>query len=56
LKKTEIVLLSVCTFLVGVVMGFLVAPIKKGFEIGNNSGNTNNYNYGNNEDQEEELD
>ncbi len=54
MKKIEIVLLSVCTFLAGVVMGFFLAPIKKGFEIGNNSGNTNNYNYGDNEAQEEE--
>ena len=57
MKKNEIILLSVCTFLAGLVLGFLIAPIKKGLEIGNNCGNTNNYNYGNNDnkDKDEEL-
>ncbi|MDF2513349.1 MAG: hypothetical protein K0S04_3215 [Herbinix sp.] len=53
MKKNEIILLSVCTFLGGLVLGFLIAPIKKGLEIGNNSGNTNNYNYGDNEPKDE---
>lgn len=52
MKKTELILLEMCTFLAGLIIGFLIAPIKKGLEIGNNSGNTNNYNYGNNENQE----
>ena len=56
MKKTEIILLSVSTFLAGLVIGFLLAPIKKGLEIGNNCGDTNNYYYGTNESQEEELD
>ncbi len=55
MKRVEIILLSTCTFLAGLVLGFLIAPVKKGLEIGNNSGNTNNYNYGNNEKQDEEL-
>ncbi|HHV09805.1 MAG TPA: hypothetical protein GXX75_05960 [Clostridiales bacterium] len=54
MKKSEIIFLSVCAFLSGLVLGFLIAPIKKGLEIGNNSGNTNNY-YGDNEKQDEEL-
>ena len=37
---TEKVLLAVCLFLLGVVIGFLIAPIKKGISCGNNNGNT----------------
>lgn len=37
---TEKVLFAVCLFLLGVVIGFLMAPIKKGISCGNNNGNT----------------
>lgn len=37
---TEKVLFAVCLFLLGVVIGFLIAPIKKGISCGNNNGNT----------------
>lgn len=39
---TEKVLFAVCLFLLGVVIGFLLAPIKKGISCGNNNGNTYN--------------
>lgn len=53
MKKSEIALLSLCSFLIGLVLGFLLAPIRKGVEIGNNSGNTTNNNYGGLEDFED---
>ena len=37
---TEKVLVVVCCILLGVVYGFLIAPIKKGVSIGTNNGNT----------------
>ncbi len=55
MKKSEIVLLSICSFLTGMVLGFLLAPIKKGIEMGNNCGNTTNHNYGGVDDFEEYL-
>ena len=39
---TEKVLFALCLFLLGVVIGFLIAPIKKGISCGNNNGNTYN--------------
>ena len=42
MKKKEIFMLAAITFSVGMVLGFLISPVKQG--IGNNSGNTtNNY-------------
>lgn len=43
MKKSEKALPVICGFLFGVVVGFLLSPIKKGFEIGNNCGNCTNY-------------
>lgn len=39
---TEKVLVILCSILLGMVKGFLLAPIKKGISCGNNSGNTYN--------------
>jgi len=44
MKKSEVILTALCTFLLGLVAGILLSPAKKGFEIGNNSGN-NTYTY-----------
>lgn len=41
--KGEKVLLASTCVLLGVVMGFLIAPIKKGIQCGNNNGNTTVY-------------
>lgn len=41
-KSTAFLLTNVC-FLLGIVIGFLLSPAKKGF--GNNSGNNTNYYY-----------
>jgi len=35
-------LMSTLFFLLGIILGFLFAPIKKGLYIGNYSGNNNN--------------
>lgn len=51
MSKRGTVLVAVCGILLGVVIGFLIAPIKKGIEIGNNAGNTTNY-YGEKRDEE----
>jgi hypothetical protein len=53
MKKSEIILLSACSFLLGLVIGFLAAPIKKGIDIGNNCGNTTNHNYDCGEERDE---
>ena len=53
MKKSEVVLMSLCSFFFGVILGFLISPVKKGIDIGNNSGNTNNY-YGEDKDTEAE--
>ena len=37
--KLTLILLSVVCFLLGVVLGFLLSPVKKGIAIGNNNGN-----------------
>jgi hypothetical protein len=39
IKKSELILATLCGFFFGVVIGFLISPIKKGIEIGNDSGN-----------------
>lgn len=45
--KKHGVLYSLLAFFIGVTLGFLISPIKKG--IGNNSGNTTHNYYGNEE-------
>jgi hypothetical protein len=42
MKKTTGILLAIACLFAGMVMGFLISPVKAGF--GNNAGNTN-YNY-----------
>jgi len=54
MKKSEKVFMVLFGFLLGVVVGCLIAPVKKGIEIGNNSGNTTNY-YGKEQDDEEQC-
>lgn len=51
MKNNEKILLGAACFFAGAVMGFLIAPIKKGIYCGNNSGN--NY-LGKEEDIEKE--
>lgn len=53
MKKSEVVFTALFGFFIGIVVGFLISPVKKGFEIGNNSGNTTNY-YGKEKDGEDE--
>lgn len=53
MKKSEAILVTLCGFFLGIIIGFVVSPIKKGFDIGNNSGNTTNNNYGDLEEKEE---
>ncbi|MBB2181527.1 hypothetical protein H0486_01285 [Lachnospiraceae bacterium MD1] len=55
MKKSEKALPVICGFLFGVVVGFLLSPIKKGFEIGNNCGNCTNYYDKKEEETEEEI-
>jgi hypothetical protein len=44
MNKSESRILALCCLFLGIVIGFLISPIKKGIEIGNNAGNTtNNY-------------
>lgn len=43
MKKFTALLISIISLLTGIILGFLLSPVKQGF--GNNSGNTNNYNY-----------
>jgi hypothetical protein len=52
IKKSELILSTLCGFFLGVIIGFLISPIKKGIEIGNDSGNTTNY-YDYEEEEEE---
>lgn len=44
MRKREIFTLSALAFSMGIVVGFLISPAKKGF--GNNCGNTTNNFYG----------
>lgn len=44
MKKRDKVLFGSCMFLLGIVFGFLLAPIKQG--IGNNCGNSTRNYYG----------
>lgn len=41
-KGEKVLLVSTC-ILYGIVMGFLIAPIKQGIHCGNNNGNTTVY-------------
>ena len=41
MKKSTAILISVICFVAGAVVGFIFAPIKKGWYIGNNNGNNN---------------
>lgn len=41
MKKLTGCLLSIIFLLFGIILGFFVAPIKKGIYCGNNSGNNN---------------
>lgn len=45
MKDKETLLLSTTCFFAGVVVGFLIAPIKKGVYCGNNSGNNSGNQY-----------
>ncbi|MBO4523327.1 hypothetical protein [Ruminococcus sp.] len=38
-SNTAIWLFAICSFLAGVITGFLLSPIKKGVKIGCNNGN-----------------
>jgi hypothetical protein len=40
MSKKEKFFIGFFGFLIGVIVGFLISPVKKGIEIGNNSGNT----------------
>lgn len=53
IKKSELILSVLCGLFFGVILGFLIAPIRKGIDIGNNSGNTTNNNYGTEEEAKE---
>ncbi len=44
MKKSTAALLSFCCFLLGIIVGFLISPIKDGVHCGNNNGNTTVYN------------
>jgi hypothetical protein len=54
MKKSDFILAGLCGLFFGIVLGFLIAPIKKGIDIGNNSGNTTNNNFGKDKEEEEE--
>ncbi|MDF2537335.1 MAG: hypothetical protein K0S76_356 [Herbinix sp.] len=43
MSKSKKIFIGVFGFLLGMVVGFLISPIKKGIEIGNNCGNSPNY-------------
>jgi hypothetical protein len=40
MNKSEKIFIGLFGFLLGMVVGFLISPVKKGIEVGNNSGNT----------------
>lgn len=43
MKKSTVILASLLGLFVGIVIGFLISPVKNGLEIGNNNGNTRIY-------------
>jgi hypothetical protein len=52
MKKTGGFLTGALLFCIGVIIGFIFAPIKKGVNIGNNSGNNNgNHDFGKKHDE-----
>ncbi len=59
-NSSEIILLSIACFLAGVVVGILLAPVKKGFAIGSYNGCHNDVsNYKNcnmnNDDEDDDI-
>jgi len=44
MKKGQVFLVAAASFFAGVALGFFASPVKNG--IGNNSGNTTHYHYG----------
>lgn len=56
MEKKTVILISLISFLSGLVLGFFISPVKQGF--GNNCGNHNHYYSGPEEDTEnkEEID
>lgn len=50
MKKRTGFMLALIFLLLGIIIGFLAGPIKRG--IGNNNGNSNVYNYNNTPKQE----
>lgn len=55
MKKVEIVVAALGGLFLGIIIGFLIAPIKKGIEIGNNAGNSTSYYY-DKKSEEEKMD
>jgi len=54
MKKSVAILSILFGFSSGVIVGFLLSPVRNGIEIGNDSGNTTNNNYGKTEEETEE--
>lgn len=46
MNKSTGFLIGIIGLLGGIILGFMLAPIKNGIECGNNNGNTRNYYYG----------
>lgn len=51
MKNKKFLCIGIISFLAGIIIGFLISPIKQG--IGNNCGNTNYYTDEKNEKSEE---
>lgn len=49
MKKLTAILISIICLLTGILLGFMISPVKQGF--GNNCGNTTNYNHKKEEEQ-----
>ncbi len=41
MRKSTAILMSMVLFFFGIIIGFLISPIKKGIYCGNNNGNNN---------------
>lgn len=58
-NTTAIWLFAICGFLLGIIVGFAISPIKKGISIGNGNKADNNENcsvvYNNGEDDDDEI-
>lgn len=50
MNKSTGILLALTGFFAGIILGFLLSPIKYGLKIGSNNGN-DNYIYGTNNDK-----